>query len=125
MTRLSQSTNIGVAQKAQNVLRLIGEYTGSIDHLPINPALSTAKQAYTGKAEEPLADEAYFEVTYYMDNQDLVFVQSETGGTYRIVNTLGQPVAEGKLNQVVTVVNMGHLTTGIYHVYFENSTTNQ
>lgn len=83
-------------------------------HLPINPALNTVKQTYTGIAEADLLD--LLEINYFSDSKDLVIVNTIGELQYQIHNTLGQCMEQGVLDKEVTTKNVWHLPVGTYHI---------
>ncbi|PHS10932.1 MAG: hypothetical protein COA88_01195 [Kordia sp.] len=57
-------------------------------------------------------------------NELNVITDNDDKSTYRIVNTLGQVLMNGELNDIKSTINVSRLTSGVYFIVVKNNTSN-
>jgi len=57
-------------------------------------------------------------------NELNVVTKNDEKSTYRIVNTLGQVLMNGELNDVKSTINVSRLNSGVYFIVVKNNTSN-
>jgi len=57
-------------------------------------------------------------------NELNVITKNDEKSTYRIVNTLGQTLMNGELNDIKSTINVSRLTSGVYFIVVKNNLSN-
>jgi len=57
-------------------------------------------------------------------NELNVITNNDEKSTYRIVNTLGQVLMNGELNDIKSTINVSRLTSGVYFIVVKNNSSN-
>lgn len=57
-------------------------------------------------------------------NELNVITENDENSTYRIINTLGQVLMNGELNDIKSTINVSRLNSGVYFIIVKNNTSN-
>jgi len=57
-------------------------------------------------------------------NELNVITKNDKSSTYKIINTLGQVLMNGKLNDIKSTINVSRLNSGMYFIIVKNNTSN-